>query len=330
MPFGVPDFHAAHIEQGMFYFWRNDFHTALVEFDQALDMHESTLARFDRAHALLALGRYREGFADLAVRHTMGGLTLTDTGHRLRRELPQWRGERGRCLVLSHEAGYGDSVMFLRFITAVRQRYAPLEIVLDMPEALRGLASQCAPLGDDGDTWCSLFDLPGFFDDVPAPPYLQPDAGLVAHWRRKIGNGASTRIGIAWSSNTSHAGEHEFQTRSMPLDQFLGLLPIHGTFFSLQHHGREEAASLGVHAPELTDFADVAALASLMDVVMSIDTAALHVAGAIGHPQTYALLPFAPTWRWHAGNRWYPQIRLGVAQAPGDWPSAFAQLEKQP
>ncbi|MBO0718948.1 MAG: hypothetical protein J2P55_16680 [Rhizobiales bacterium] len=326
MPFGVPDFHAAHIEQGMFYFWRNDFHTALVEFDQALDIREGSLARFDRAHALLALGRYREGFADLAVRHDMGGLILTDTGHRLRCALPQWRGERGRRVVLSHEAGYGDSIMFLRFVDALRARYAPQSIALDMPEPLRRLASQCAPLGDDGDAWCSLFDLPGFFDEVPSPPYLKPDGGLIAYWAVKTVNGTGRRIGIAWSSNTGHGGEHEFQTRSMPLDQFLAALPIQGSLFSLQRHDREEAERLGVHAPELSDFADVAALAASMDVIVSVDTAALHVAGAIGHRNTFAILPFAPTWRWHAGNRWYPNIKLCVARSPGDWRSAFAQI----
>jgi hypothetical protein len=326
MPTGIPDFCALHIFQGMEYYWRNDFHTALIEFDQALAIREDQLARFDRAHALLALGRYREGFRELAVRRQRGDLTLTETGHRLRRELPQWNGEPGRRLVLSHEAGHGDSIMFVRFVNMLRQQYEPQSIVLDMPGPLRVLAAQLAPLGDDGDAWCSLFDVPAFFDAMPTPPYLRPDAALVAHWRSKVANGGRRRIGIAWSSNTNHFGEHEFQTRSLPLEQFLELLPFDGALFSLQHHERDEAERAGVRAPELKDFADVAALASLMDVIVSIDTAALHVAGAIGHPNVYALLPFAPTWRWHAGNRWYPQIKLCQAREPGDWPSAFAQM----
>jgi hypothetical protein len=324
MPFGVPDFHALHIEQGMFYYWRNDFHTALVEFDQALAIRESSMARFDRAHALLSLGRYREGFRDFASRSAMA---LSETGNRLRRDLPRWQGESGRRLVLLHEAGYGDSIMFLRFVDLLQQ-YHPLSVALEMPEPLSLLASQCGRLGADGDTWCSLFDLPGFFDTVPAPPYLKPDVELVAHWRNRIGNGSALRVGIVWSSNTSHLGEHELQTRFMPLEQFLEWLPLKGSLFSLQHHDREEAERHGVRVPELRNFSDVAALVSLMDVIVSIDTAALHVAGAIGHPNVYAILPWSPTWRWHAGNRWYPQIRLCRAQAPGDWSSAFRRLSE--
>lgn len=323
MPFGVPDFHSLHVEQGMFYYLRNDFHTALVEFDQALAIRESWMARCDRAHALLALGRYREGFRDFATR----AMALTEAGSRLRRDLPRWQGESGRRLVLSHEAGYGDSIMFLRFVNLLQQ-FEPLSVRLEMPEPLSRLASQCAPLGDDGDTWCSLFDLPGFFDTVPAPPYLKPDVELVAHWRNRIGNGSAVRIGIVWSSNTSHSGEHELQTRSMPLEQFLELLPFKGSLFSLQHHDREQAERHGVRGLELGNFSDVAALASLMDVIVSVDTAALHVAGAIGHPNIHAILPWSPTWRWHAGNRWYPHIRLCRAQAPGDWSSAFRLIEE--
>lgn len=314
-----------HIEQGVHYFLRNDFHTALVEFDQALQIREDRLARWDRSFALLSLGRYREGFKDFAVRHEMGGLTLTETGHRLKRELPQWQGEPGRRLVLSHEAGHGDTIMFLRYVSALHRQYAPQSIVLDMPEPLKVLAAQFAPLGDEGDAWCSLFDLPGFFEEVLEPPYLKPDVARVEHWRRRIANGASKSIGIAWSSNTNHACEHEFQDRSLSLERFLDLLPFSGTLHSLQHHERDVAERCGVHVHDFTDFADVAALASLMDVIVSIDTAALHVAGAIGHSETYAVLPWAPTWRWHAGNRWYPQIKLCVAQAPGDWESSFAQ-----
>jgi hypothetical protein len=328
MPFGVPDFNALHIFQGLEYFYRNDFDTAFVEFDQAAQIRDNAMARYNRAHALLALGRYREGWRDYAARHEVYGdrLTLTETGHRLRRTLPQWNGEPGHRVVLLHEAGFGDSIMFLRFVRLLRQR-SPLSFMLDMPGPLRALASQRGPLGDCGDCWLSMFDLPALFDPViPAPPYLKPDEDLVGIWRRKIANGASRRIGIVWSSNTNHDAEHEFQTRSVPLELFHSLVPFEGELYSLQHHDRDEAECFGVHVPELKNFADVAALASLMDAVVSIDTAALHVAGAIGHPNVYAILPWAPTWRWHAGNRWYPQIKLCRAQAPGDWASAFAQI----
>jgi tetratricopeptide (TPR) repeat protein len=325
MPIGVPDFHALHVEQGNDFFWRNDFHTALGEFNQALQIRESSMARYNRALALLSLGRYGEAWPDFAARYQLFDklLGFTENGWQLTRSLPHWQGEPRGCVALLHEAGFGDGIMMLRF-----QQLMQTQVMLEMPEPLRRLSSQLAPIGGDAEAWCSLFDLPGRFDPIiPAPPYLEPDVELVAHWRAQIDDGSSPRVGIAWSSNTSHYGEHEFQTRSLPLEQFLELLPFEGNLFSLQHHDRDEAECFGVYAPELQDFADVAALASLMDIIVSIDTAALNLAGAIGHRNTYAMLSWAPTWRWCAGNRWYPKIKLCQTREPGDWPSAFAQLE---
>lgn len=324
MPFGVPDFHALHIEQGVEYFFRNDFHTAVVEFDQALQIRESPMARFDRALTLLSLGRYSEGWADYAARYQLrgDGLALTSAGRSIRRRAPQWRGEPASVIVLA-EDGFGDTIMLMRFLPLINHPSS-----VDVPRALRRLTGAGDVLV--GECWCSFFDLPGLFDPViPEPPYLFPDPELVAGWRSKIANGDERRIGIVWSSNTHHRGEHVNQTRSMELEQFLALLPFEGALFSLQAHDRQRAAWLGVNTPKLKDFADVAALASLMDVVVSVDTAALHVAGAIGHPRVYAILPWAHTWRWRDA-RWYPQMKLCKAEAPGDWASAFNMVKCWP
>jgi hypothetical protein len=320
MPFGVPDFHALHIEQGVHYFFRNDFHTALVEFEQALQIRESAMARFDRGIALLALGRYKEGWQDFAARYQwLGDAPFTESGRRLRKSLPHWNGEPGKKVVLLHEAGFGDSIMFLRFVKILELRCSG--VMFDAPAPLWRLALQLVPIGMDGEAWFSTFDLPTLCDDIPLPPYLEFDS---SSWRSRIGNGGALRIGIAWSSNTSHFGEVE--ERSIPLQQFLNLLPIKGQLYALQGHDLELARSLGIYVPKAVDFADVASLAACMDVIVSIDTAALHVAGAIGHPRTYAMLPYAATWRWHSGNRWYPKLNLCRAEAPGNWASAFAQI----
>jgi tetratricopeptide (TPR) repeat protein len=315
VPFGVPDFHALHLEQGVHYFFRNDFHTALSEFDQALQIRESAMARFDRGVALLALGRYEEGWRDFAARYEwLGDAPFTESGRRIRKELPRWTGEPNKTVVLLHEAGYGDSIMFLRYASALRRL---TEVVFDAPKPLWRLAEQVVPIGHDGDAWLSTFDLPTLFNYIPSAPYLKSPRP----W--KMGE-QPRRIGIAWSSNTSHHGEIE--ERSIDLERFLELLPIEGELYALQHHDLEKADELGVNVRELRDFADVASMVACMDAVVSIDTAALHVAGALGHPRVFGLLPFAATWRWHAGNRWYPEIKLCRAQTTGDWESAFAQV----
>jgi hypothetical protein len=325
MPFGVPDFHALHIEQGQHYFVRNDFHTALVEFEQALQLKETAMARYNRAHALLAMGNYAEAWPDYAARYALfkDTLAFTPAGHKLRQRVPIWRGQHARRIALLSEGGFGDTIMLLRFVPLCEH------VVMEVPSCLKTLAGQVGPLYDgDADYWCSMFDLPGIFDPhIPAPPYLTPDPALASKWEAKISNGDALRIGIVWSSNTSHFGEHDLQTRSLELAEFLILLPMEGSLYSLQQHDRLEAERHGVHTPDLKDFNDVAALASLMDVIVSVDTAALHVAGAIGHPTVFAILPWASTWRWQ-DKRWYPHMNLCKAIEPNDWASAFAQIRR--
>jgi hypothetical protein len=329
MPFGVPDFHAFHIEQGVEYFYRNDFHTALVEFDQALQIRDSAMARFDRALALLALGRYGEGFREYPAVRGLHREELTERGQRLRERLPAWQGEPDVPIVILHEAGFGDAVQMMRLVPLVRQKARPYYVAIETPDPLRRLAAQLAPIADDyaNGMWCTWFGLAAILDltpaAVPAPPYLRAEPERMVPI---VGNGGRRKIGIAWSTKFDGASEHPAARRPIPLEQFLELLDAPGcSFFSLQTQERDEARRLGVFTPELKDFADVAALAACMDAIVSIDTAALHVAGAIGHRNVFAILPWAPTWRWLLGD-WYPQIKQCRAQAPGDWASAFAQI----
>jgi hypothetical protein len=102
---------------------------------------------------------------------------------------------------------------------------------------------------------------------------------------------------------------------------------LQGEKFSLQPQHRHSALMRNIRVLDISDFADVAALASLMDVVVSVDTAAAHVVGAIDHPNAYVLLPYAATWRW-VGNHWYPRLKLCQQNFPGDWESAFAQIRR--
>jgi ADP-heptose:LPS heptosyltransferase len=146
---------------------------------------------------------------------------------------------------------------------------------------------------------------------------------LRARWARRLDNGGRRRIGIVWSVKLGSDGEHPSAKREIPLDQFLDLLGARNTqLYSLQTQEREQADARGIHAFEFDDFADVAALASLMDGIVSVDTAAAHLCGAIGHPNVSVLLPYAATWRWLHGD-WYPQMKLCKQTSPGDWASAF-------
>lgn len=323
------DIHVLHIFQGCKAFYERDYETALVEYEMALGIRESGHARFGRAHALLALGRYREGFIDFDARWKVSKDELTERGRRLRAELPRWHGEPGRNVVILAECGFGDVVQLLRYVPMVRAISASVE--LEMPPALQNLAAQLAPLATNettADCCATVFEimtaLSQSIDSIPRPPYLKPNAALLAQWARRIGNGGKRKIGITWSTKFDGWTEHENQRRPIPLEDFLRFLDAGDSeVYSLQTQERETARAFGVHAYPFEDFADVAAIAALMDEVISIDTAALHVAGAIGHPKVYAMLPWAATWRWLNGNPWYPRMKICQQKSPGDWASAF-------
>jgi len=325
-----PDIATLHIYQGCEYFHRNDFETALVEFEMSLALEENAYARWNRALTLLSIGRYAEGFADWGTCRQIYPSELTDDGKWMRRHLRPWCGER-EPVTLLHEAGFGDWIQLARYIPLVREITG--HVTLEVPRSLARLAQQLAPVeADETIGYCApMFDAVAVFgpapETVPPPPYLVADSELRRNWQRRIGNGGRRRIGIVWSVKLGSEHEHRSAKREIALEQFLELLPIEGDLYSLQIQECEQARARGIHAFEISDFADVAAIASLMDTIVSVDTAALHVAGAIGHPNVNALLPYAATWRWLNGNVWYPKMKLCKCEFPGDWASAFAQIE---
>ncbi len=176
-----------------------------------------------------------------------------------------------------------------------------------------------------------LMDLPITFgtvlDTIPvAVPYLRApgEAGPRA---------PGFHIGIAWRGNPRHEND---RNRSCPLERFLGLLDVSGvTLHGLQvGEAAGDIAALGAGAliadrgQHLGDFADTAAAVRDLDLVVSVDTALVHLAGALGRP-VWTLLPHAPDWRWMLGRQdspWYPTMRLFRQPAPGDWDGAFTAV----
>jgi ADP-heptose:LPS heptosyltransferase len=134
------------------------------------------------------------------------------------------------------------------------------------------------------------------------------------------------RIGIAWS--TSSVKMANDVGRDIDLGLLCERLVWHGAdLISLQTHDRAAAELHAINTPKYSDFYDVAAVISVCDAIVCIDTAALHLAGALGHPKVFALLPFVCSWRWRNGNPWYPSITLCRQTAPDHWPSALAQVK---
>jgi hypothetical protein len=317
---------------------RGEWHVALSDLDQALAHVDTPHARWNRAQVLLNLGDYVSAFEDWEARWTLfthriagaGGLEVAAAN------IPPWGGEpiEGRRLLLFHELGYGDTLMLLRFVPYVRDLGA--EITLLMPPALHRIAKQFdVPVVEHVpdkrfDYACPMFSLMRIFgvafDDVPDDvPYFKVDMTLRAHWARRLGGGR--KVGIAWACGPTSPPKG----RTVPLKDFLRLLPVSGHLVSLQQvepRDRKRAAAAEITAPDFTDFADVAAVASIMDEIVVVDTAAVHIAGAIGHPHISVLLPHIHDWKWQ-NPRWYPAIKQYRQDRQGDWASAFAHMRRE-
>jgi hypothetical protein len=173
-------------------------------------------------------------------------------------------------------------------------------------------------------------------DGVPAEiPYLRAGGEHVDKWRARIAAFPRPRIALAWSGNRAHVNDRHRSIALSCLDPLLATSGAH--FVSIQRDLRDGEAellrsrSIAHLGDELTDFADTAAVLEHVDLLISVDTAVAHLAGALGKP-VWILLPFAPDWRWmldREDSPWYPTARLFRQAAIGDWASVIDLLRAE-
>ena len=261
--------------------------------------------------------------------------------------VPQWRGElaTGRTLLVHSEQGFGDTLQFCRYATLAANR--GLHVVMQVQEPLVRLlksltgVEQVVPQGEEPpafDLHCPMLSMPLAFDTriatIPAQtPYLQADAGQVAVWRACLAanHTPGPRVGLVWAGNSythSLALAAVDRRRSLPPDRLAPLLSLPGLhFISLQKDG-SAGLPLTNFMHEMRDFADTAALIAALDLVVSVDTAVAHLAGALGKP-VWLLDRFDSCWRWLTGRRdspWYPKLRIYRQPRPGDWDTVLAEV----
>jgi hypothetical protein len=205
--------------------------------------------------------------------------------------------------------------------------------LLQSVEGVQQLVAKGEPL-PSFDLHVPLLSLPWAFgttlETVPAHvPYLKPDKALVEAWRDKLAtHKGRLKVGLAWAGNPANKLN---RFRTMPLSTLSSLAGIENIcFFSLQKgEGAEQAKNppkgmkLVDLTDELKDFADTAALISNLDMVISVDTVVVHLAGALAKP-VWTMLPFVPDWRWllnRDDSPWYPTMRLFRQPQMGDWES---------
>jgi hypothetical protein len=329
---------------------------AMIQID--LDQHEQaavTLLRaignnHENAEAHLALGQVL-----LARGDTAPGWLEYEWRNRLdvpsnilpRMTSPTWNGMRipsGRILLVGDQ-GYGDTIQFARYITMVAERCK--EVVLGCSAELADLLRHIPGLSQCYARWdaipphaahCRLSSLPMLFqttlDRVPGPsPYLTADPARVAAWAERLGARTGPRIGLAWTGRPTHPND---MRRSLTLERLAPLAEaLSVRFVCLQKPVPDRDVTAMPRFPgltdlsdALTDFSETAALIANLDLVITIDSAVGHLAGALGKP-AWILLAKAADWRWmlsRTDTPWYPTLRLFRQQSPGAWDPVIAEV----
>jgi tetratricopeptide (TPR) repeat protein len=305
-------------------------------------------AHFEAAMTRLSLGDFEAGWKAYEWRWRTGAFAA----QRRQFRAPLWLGDApvaGKTILLHAEQGFGDTIQFVRYAPLLAGRGA--KVVCEVQPELQPLLAQLEN-GQDitiiakgtplpaFDLHCPLLSLPLAFGTQPltipaAVPYLAAPAERLAEWRDRLAPGGP-RVGFVWSGQPSHKND---ASRSIPLKRLAGLFENSlMRCFSLQSQMRDADSEILKGLPNLIhlgdsfrDFADTADVIALLDVVVSVDTAVAHLAGAMGKP-VVILLPYAADFRWLRGrgdSPWYPTAKLFRQPEFGDWDSVISQLRDE-
>ncbi|CAB3759876.1 tetratricopeptide repeat protein [Paraburkholderia humisilvae] len=317
---------------------------AEAAYRRALDIQpDHAAARFGLAALLLQAQRYEEGWPLYEARHERGDAQKRASAPDV--SCPRWRGEplHGKSLLIWLEQGFGDALQFGRYIASLKAQ-GVAHLAFACPPALSRLFASvdgvdavldthAAVAQGQYDYWTFLLSVPGLLHDKTIPParFITLDAGLVDHWRSRLDGLAGCKIGLVWKGNAKHVNDHK---RSLPSLETLA--PLWGRadtrFVSLQKGAAEDEVNFAPAdrpilplGAEMTDFADAAAVVAQLDLVISVDTAVAHLAGALGKP-CWVMLPATDNeWRWTRAptgpaSPWYADNMRAFRQTqPGNW-----------
>ena len=198
-------------------------------------------------------------------------------------------------------------------VTAAISRGEPLPLSPDFQVPMMSLAAGLAAEG-----W-----------PPPVPPYLRPSADRIIFWHHQLASLPGLKVGIAWAGRPDHQND---ANRSIPPELCVPLGQLSGvSWVSLQFGScrpRPVPFPLIEPADQVTDFCDSAALVSALDLIVTVDSAVAHLAGALGMP-VWLLLPWNPDWRWmreRSDSPWYPSMRLYRQTTPGDWSEVLSRV----
>lgn len=331
-----PEMAEAHTVLGFLLTQGGDLAGAIAACEAAIAISpDLTEAHCNLGIALLTAGDLPAGFAqyEWRKRHSSAGRDY------YRQAYPEWLGQPldGKRILVVAEQGLGDAIMFARYASDLAARGGTVTIACDRrlmtllstaPDVIQAIPKTREMPGFD--FWIDQMSLPLIcrttLDTVPCPTaYLAADPRRNGLWSLRLDlPERGYRVGLAWAGNPAHTND---ANRSCPAGLFRSILALPDIVgVSLQvGPNAADAASLGLHdwSPDLTDYAETAALIANLDLVITVDTSVAHLAAAMGKP-TWIMLPFCPEWRWLQGRAdtpWYDGVRLFRQPTPGDWDS---------
>jgi tetratricopeptide (TPR) repeat protein len=334
---------SAHHHRGVLLMDLQRLPEAVAAFDRTLSLQPGDVeAERAKAMALLLAGDFERGLPLYERR--------AKSPPEAARDRAPWLGEtplEGKTVLVWAEQGLGDTLQFCRYVLLLADRGA--RVVLQAQRPLLPLLNSLAGVGvliaqDEAppafDLHLPLMSLPlalgTRLETIPAPAsYLAADPARIEAWTKRLGPRARPRIGLVWSGRAEHRNDRH---RSLPLARLLDALPPDFDYVSLQQEVRpSDLETLASHAEvrhfgsELKDFADTAALVSLMDVVVTVDTSLAHLAGALGRDTRLLLSRIGQDWRWLTGRSdapWYPATRLYRQGEDRDWAGPLAAVTR--
>jgi len=301
-------------------------------------------AHWNEALQHLALGGYDTGWTQYEWRWRRQGYPAKRFVERA------WEGGNltGRTILLTAEQGYGDTFQLIRYAAQVKKR-ADTVIVECQPGLKQALAftpgiDRLVEQGESlpqFDRHAAMLSLPRLLgtrpDTIPADmPYIRPDPMRVVFWRGRIKRGAGLNVGLVWRGNPKNSDDRKRSMRAGQLAELTGNPGIN--WFSLQIDATpEEIEAISSRSPVrdcgplIPDWADTAALIANLDIVITVDTAVAHLAGAMGKA-VWVLLSAAPHWSWlrtRADSPWYPSARLFRQNNIGQWDDVICQVKRE-
>ena len=346
-----PNHAEAYFNQGSLLADLRRFPDALACLDKAVALRpDYAEARFMKAEVLLRTGDYETGW-DLYESRWKTELRATTTRFP---EYPAWTGEEsiaGKTVLITPEVGFGDFILFFRYVPLLQQRgaqvaiYAPpplARLFADSNQDIRIVEAPHRP--PRADFACPIMSLPRAFrttiETIPARvPYLKVAPETQEHWRRKIGPTEALRVGVAWTGQANRSVDNTpLRNRRIPAGLLPPLLNVPVQWHALQREiapddaiALQELGKVGIRRHELGDFSDTAALITQLDLVISTDTAVANLAGALGK-EVWVMLPHATDYRWGVNDRrtpWYPTATLFRQPDAGDWEGVIADVARE-